>query len=169
MKTSVATWELPIRTADGTFTARYSAHGLCRLRCPSDATEPAPETNSEPPARLRQWHKLTETAVIRTLAGKAVGALPPFDFIEGTEFQQSVWQAMRTIGTGKTLSYGEIARKIGRPAAVRAVGGACGANPIPLLIPCHRVLAAGGKIGGFTGGLKWKRHLLDREGTKVTP
>ena len=64
---------------------------------------------------------------------------------------------------GQTFSYGEVAKAIGRPKAVRAVGGACGANPIPVLIPCHRVLAAGGKIGGFSGGLDWKRTLLARE------
>jgi O-6-methylguanine DNA methyltransferase len=73
---------------------------------------------------------------------------------------------MRTIRVGQTLSYGEIARAIGKPKALRAVGGACGANPIPVLVPCHSVLAAKGKIGGFSGGLDWKRTLLEREGVK---
>ena len=71
---------------------------------------------------------------------------------------------MRKISMGQTKSYGEIARAIGRPKAVRAVGGACGANPIPVLIPCHRVLAANKKLGGFSGGLDRKRDLLKREG-----
>lgn len=71
---------------------------------------------------------------------------------------------MLKIKLGRTQSYGEIAKAIGKPKAVRAVGGACGANPIPLLVPCHRVLAANKKIGGFSSGLDWKRKLLAREG-----
>ena len=81
----------------------------------------------------------------------------------GTEFQKSVWNALRKISFGKTKSYGEIARAIGKPKAVRAVGGACGANPVPVLVPCHRVLAANKKLGGFSGGLDWKRKLLALE------
>jgi O-6-methylguanine DNA methyltransferase len=72
--------------------------------------------------------------------------------------------AMRKISLGKTKSYGEIASAIGKPKAVRAVGGACGANPVPVLVPCHRVLAANKKLGGFSGGLDWKRKLLKLEG-----
>ena len=74
---------------------------------------------------------------------------------------------MQKIRVGQTQSYGEIARTIGKPKAVRAVGGACGANPIPVLIPCHRVLAANRKIGGFSSGLDWKRTLLKREGVRL--
>ena len=73
---------------------------------------------------------------------------------------------MQKISLGKTKSYGEIASAIGNPKAVRAVGGACGANPVPVLVPCHRVLAANKKLGGFGGGLDWKRSLLKREGIK---
>jgi methylated-DNA-[protein]-cysteine S-methyltransferase len=101
------------------------------------------------------------------LAGRALGALPPFDITAGTAFQQRVWSALRKIGCGQTQSYGEIARAIGKPKAVRAVGGACGANPIPVLVPCHRVLAANRKLGGFSGGLNWKRTLLAREGVAL--
>jgi len=71
---------------------------------------------------------------------------------------------MCKIKFGRTQSYGELAAAIGNPKAVRAVGGACGANPIPVLVPCHRVLAANQKIGGFSSGLEWKRKLLGREG-----
>lgn len=71
---------------------------------------------------------------------------------------------MLKISVGKTRSYGEIAERINNPKAVRAVGGACGANPIPVLVPCHRILAANKKIGGFSGGLDWKKKLLGREG-----
>jgi len=99
------------------------------------------------------------------LARRSPGKFPPLD-LAGTEFQKTVWNALRKIPLGKTKSYGEIARAIGRPRAVRAVGGACGANPIPVLVPCHRVLAANKKLGGFSGGLNRKRELLAREGIK---
>ena len=71
---------------------------------------------------------------------------------------------MLKLGPGETKSYGEIAGAIGHPRAMRAVGGACDANPIPVLMPCHRVLAAENKIGGFSSGLDWKRRLLAKEG-----
>ena len=82
----------------------------------------------------------------------------------GTEFQQRVWSALKEIPSGETRSYGEVAASIRSPKATRAVGSACGANPIPVLIPCHRVLASGGRLGGFSGGLDWKRRLLMVEG-----
>ena len=100
------------------------------------------------------------------LAGRKPKTLPPLD-LAGTEFQKSVWNALRKISLGKTKSYGEIAAAIGKPKAVRAVGGACGANPVPVLVPCHRVLAANQKLGGFSGGLDWKRSLLAREGINL--
>ena len=83
----------------------------------------------------------------------------------GTEFQKSVWKEISKIGFGRQLSYGEIAAKIGNPAASRAVGAAVGSNPTPLLVGCHRVLGSTGKITGFTGGkgIKTKAWLLDHE------
>jgi O-6-methylguanine DNA methyltransferase len=92
--------------------------------------------------------------------------MPPLDLCAGSEFQRRVWRALRRIPPGRTATYGQIAQAIGHPRAVRAVGGACGANPIPVLIPCHRVVAAGGGLGGFSGGLAWKRLLLAREGRR---
>jgi len=86
------------------------------------------------------------------------------DLSGGTEFQRRVWEELTWTPCGETRSYAEIAKAIRKPKAVRAVGGACGANPVPLLVPCHRVLAANRKIGGFSGGLDWKRKLLEREG-----
>ena len=74
---------------------------------------------------------------------------------------------MTKIPLGQTSSYGVLALAIGKPKAVRAVGGACGANPIPVLVPCHRVLAANNKIGGFSGGLDRKFELLKREGVRL--
>ncbi len=81
----------------------------------------------------------------------------------GTEFQQRVWAALREIPPGTTVSYGQLATRIGRPAAVRAVGAANGANPIPVVVPCHRVIGADNSLTGFGGGLERKRWLLAHE------
>jgi O-6-methylguanine DNA methyltransferase len=150
--------ELPITTADGVFTAHYSAKGLAGLNFPRASTRAIAQRKI--PADVRAWHRATESALKSVLAGKTAKSFPPIDLSDGTEFQQSVWRALQKISAGKTRSYGEIAGLIRKPKAVRAVGGACGANPIPVLIPCHRVLAANGKLGGFSGGLDWKRKLL---------
>ncbi|MGZ3687605.1 MAG: methylated-DNA--[protein]-cysteine S-methyltransferase [Bdellovibrionota bacterium] len=82
---------------------------------------------------------------------------------EGTPFQQSVWKRLQEIPHGEMRTYGEIARAIGRPLASRAVGAAIGANPIGILIPCHRVIGSNGKLTGFAGGLAAKRYLLAHE------
>ncbi len=105
------------------------------------------------------------SAMMRQITKKEIGI-----FLRecGTPFQRKVWRAIQKIPYGETRSYQWIAKKIGRPKAVRAVGQACGKNPLPLLIPCHRVVGSRGKIGGFTGagstgGLKLKRRLLKLE------
>jgi len=90
----------------------------------------------------------------------------PLDFT-GTEFQKKVWAALVTIPFGETRSYGEIARQIGHPQAVRAVGAANGKNPISIVAPCHRVIGANGKLTGFAGGLATKAFLLDIESGKA--
>lgn len=86
--------------------------------------------------------------------------------LEGTDFQKSVWSAINDIPFGKVLSYGEVGHETGRPTAGRAVGGAVGANPVPIIIPCHRVLASDGRITGYSGGngIETKAWLLDHEG-----
>ncbi len=81
----------------------------------------------------------------------------------GTPFQQQVWHALPDIPHGTTISYGELARRIGKPAASRAVGAANGANPLPIIVPCHRVIGASGKLTGFGGGLPAKQWLLAHE------
>jgi len=160
--------ELPISTSDGQFIARYSENGLAELNFPNGRADlpVSPDARQRVPANIRRWHRVTESALKNILAGRKPEYLPPLD-LAGTEFQKKVWNALRKISLGKTKSYGEIAHAIGRPKAVRAVGGACGANPIPVLVPCHRVLAANKKPGGFSGGLDWKRSLLAREGIKI--
>ena len=81
----------------------------------------------------------------------------------GTAFQRAVWRALRDIPCGTTISYAELARRIGRPAAVRAVGLANGANPIGIVVPCHRVIGSNGSLTGYGGGMERKRWLLDHE------
>lgn len=83
----------------------------------------------------------------------------------GTDFQQQVWQALRTIPVGTTVSYGELATKLGKPTAARAVGMANSLNPIAIVVPCHRVIGATAKLTGYAGGLERKQWLLQHEGT----
>lgn len=85
----------------------------------------------------------------------------------GTEFQRTVWAALRAIPAGETRSYGQLAAAIGKPAAVRAVGLANGANPVGVIVPCHRVVGANGTLTGYAGGLERKRWLLAHEGVQA--
>lgn len=91
----------------------------------------------------------------------AIDALPVADF--GTPFQRSVWAALRSIPCGTTISYAELARRIHHPSAVRAVGLANGANPVCIVVPCHRVIGANGTLTGYAGGIERKRWLLAHE------
>jgi O-6-methylguanine DNA methyltransferase len=150
----------PIATAQGVFWARYSAQGLCGLEFPGDKPRAQPGSL---PVFAKGWHELTTQAVSSAMAGKAPKRMPPLDLSSGSEFQRAVWAAMLRVPWGKTTTYGQLAREVKRPASARAVGGACGANPVPVLVPCHRVLAANRKLGGFSGGLDWKRKLLELE------
>jgi len=103
-------------------------------------------------------------------AGKIERFSVPIEAV-GTEFQKAVWKEIAKLGFGKAISYGEIAAKIGKPQASRAVGAAVGSNPTPLLVGCHRVLGSSGKITGFTGdkGIKTKAWLLDHEQIEFRP
>lgn len=91
--------------------------------------------------------------------------------LQGTEFQMAVYKHIAKVGFGKTITYAEIAAKLGKPLAARAVGGAVGSNPVPIIVGCHRVLGASGKITGYSGGkgLPTKRQLLDLEGIESKP
>ncbi len=114
---------------------------------------------------LARGEKVAE-GVIRQLAEYFAGQRRQFDVKlapKGTPFQLAVWRALQDIPYGETRSYAEIAHTIGRPSATRAVGAANGANPIPIIIPCHRVIGSNGSLTGFGGGLNVKRQLLDLE------
>ena len=100
--------------------------------------------------------------VLEYFAGRRLSFNIPVE-LRGTPFQVRVWQELQRIPFGLTRSYGEIAELIGYPAAFRAVGNANGRNNLPLVVPCHRVLASGGKLGGFTGGIGLKKRLLAHE------
>ena len=97
------------------------------------------------------------------------GALKQFTVpvvLEGTPFQRAVWAKLRAIPYGETRTYGEIAADLGKARAARAVGTACGSNPVPILVPCHRIVAGNGTLGGFGGGLRMKHDLLELERAK---
>jgi O-6-methylguanine DNA methyltransferase len=112
---------------------------------------------------MERWRTLTSRALKCVLSARSPEELPPLDWSGSTAFQRSVWEALLDIRPGQTKTYAEIATTIGKPEATRAVGMACGSNLIPVLVPCHRVVAANGKLGGFSGGLDWKRRLLALE------
>ncbi len=105
-------------------------------------------------------------ALNRYFAGAPQKLDYPVD-LQGSPFHIKVWTALRNIPLGKVATYGEIAGRIGSPGGARAVGQACGSNPVVLFVPCHRVVAADGTLGGFGGGLSLKRALLRHEGVRM--
>jgi methylated-DNA-[protein]-cysteine S-methyltransferase len=151
------------------FKTAASPVGLLKLVA-NDAGLAAVLWQNDDPHRVRLGPMVEATAhpiLIETghqLAAYFEGSLKAFDIpldFKGTEFQKIVWAALLTIPFGETRSYGQIARQIGHPAAVRAVGAANGRNPISIVAPCHRVVGASGALTGFAGGLGAKRYLLD--------
>ena len=157
---------LPLLTTEGVFLARYSENGLAELHFPGGAAE----ENGRPTGLIYEWHSQTTRAVVSVMKGRNLECIPPLDLYGHTEFRMKVWKQLQRIPLGKTVSYAEVAAAVGEPGATRAVGGACGVNPIPLIIPCHRVVSRTGEskgLGGFSGGLVWKRKLLLVEGVKL--
>jgi len=112
-------------------------------------------------ASIHEWI----TAIVRGVEGARANAAIPLD-AQGTAFQWRVWNALQQIPRGTTLSYSEVAKRIGQPSAVRAVARACATNPVALVIPCHRVVREDGDLGGYRWGLERKRALLEREQSK---
>jgi O-6-methylguanine DNA methyltransferase len=131
------------------------------------ATEHKKSTSS-PKLRISNLERVLREArrqVERYLGGRSRALDFPIDLSGGTPFQRRVWRAALRIPYGRARSYQWIASKVGGKRSARAVGGALGANPVPLIVPCHRVVTHDGSLGGFSGGLPVKRKLLDLEGT----
>jgi O-6-methylguanine DNA methyltransferase len=158
-------------TPVGPMMALASDEALCAL----EFWKPGRMTRLD--ARLRRWFAPYETLdglnaivdqtgdwIARYFAGKPTED-PPLD-MRGADFELRVWAALRTIPRGATTSYGEIARRVGSPSASRAVGMANGANPIAIIVPCHRVIGANGTLTGYGGGLDRKAWLLAHEGVQ---
>ena len=139
------------------------AHDQALVWVGFDGQKHAPDTS--------QWSASTQHPVLRLaanelqqyFAGERRQFDVPVDLSRGTAFQQSVWTALRNIAPGATTSYGAIGQFIGNPAAVRAVGGAVGRNPISIIVPCHRVVGSNGAMTGYAGGLPRKVALLQLE------
>ncbi len=120
----------------------------------------------EPPTESLDPVLATALAELREyFAGVRTEFAVPFGFARGSEFERAVWKRIAMIPYGQMLTYGEIARDVGEPGGAQAVGAACGRNPVPVIVPCHRVVGAGGKLVGFGGGLPRKRQLLQLEAT----
>lgn len=154
------TTTLRLPTPIGVLTLAATADALCRIEFPRDAAplEPRPDTED-------RSEVLDEAA--RQLEDYFAGKRRTFDLPlapQGTAFQREVWATLARIPYGRTCSYRDLARDVGRPAAVRAVGAANGRNPLPIVLPCHRVIGADGALTGFAGGLPTKAFLLRLEG-----
>ena len=136
-----------------------SAIGLVRVEFLATASPPVPTSGRGAEAELRD-------RALDELGGYANGGQLscPVDLSTLPPFRRAALAALRRVGRGRTVTYAELARLAGTPGAARAAGSACANNPVPLWVPCHRVLASGGRIGGFSGGLKVKRALLELEG-----
>lgn len=154
-------------TQVGRLTLLAKDEALCALEfsTPDEAllarfVPPGAEVRPEPVATI-------DAAVKGYFAGDvhALDEVPVF--LQGTEFQRSVWAALRRIPVGQTWTYARLAREVGKPTAMRAVGAANGRNPVALVVPCHRVIATGGKLGGYAGGLDRKAWLLQHEGAQL--
>lgn len=149
-----------------------SARGVCAIALPKPSRRAAERTlrvldvssngHLEPASRFLRD---AQTQVAAYLAGKRHTLDVPVDLSGGTSFQRKVWQTARRIPFGRVRSYRWIASKIGGTRYARAVGSALGANPVPLIVPCHRVVAHDASLGGFSCGLAVKRRLLELEGT----
>ena len=125
-----------------------------------ELTHTAWPANSE----ARRHLQMAQAALLRYLAGDSQALDLALDLPDSSSFRLKVWRTLQTIPYGRVRSYGWVARKLGQPRAARAVGAACGANPLPLVVPCHRVVAGDGSLGGFSGGLPVKKRLLRLEG-----
>lgn len=162
----MTTQRITLDTAVGTLVVDGDEEAVTHLSLPGSRPPPGPS----PSARGARGIPAPLLDAVRQLEEYFAGRRRQFDLplaLDGTPFQREVWLSLADIPYGETISYAELARMVGRPQAFRAVGQANGANPVPIVLPCHRVVASGGGIGGYGGGLDLKRELLALEG--VTP
>jgi methylated-DNA-[protein]-cysteine S-methyltransferase len=150
-------------TPVGSLKLSFTDRGLAALEFAGEGAVLAPAQDALPP-HLKPIIEAAKRELIAYFQGSRTDfsslALDP----HGTPFQLRVWQELQRIPFGHTISYGELARRVGNPKAARAVGQANGCNPIPIIVPCHRVINAGGGLGGYSSGLDRKRWLLQHEG-----
>ena len=154
------TFTMPMDTPVGHLVLESDGDVLIGIWLPSQATTTRGDGHDAPPVL-----KDTATQLEEYFAGERREFDIPIE-LDGTPFQREVWSELARIPYGETISYGELARRVGRPNGPRAVGQANGRNPIPIIVPCHRVLASNG-IGGYGGGLTVKRALLAVEGVSA--
>lgn len=163
MKTPKSLVCIRIESPLGPILLAASAQGLCGawfVEGQRDSPDPAGWAQTpDHPVLQRAAAQLNEF-----FSGQRQSFDLPLDLTNGTAFQQAVWQSLVAIPFGQTTSYGELARRIGRPKAVRALGAAVGRNPIGIIVPCHRVIGADGSLTGYAGGLDRKTALLRIEG-----
>jgi methylated-DNA-[protein]-cysteine S-methyltransferase len=149
-----------MKTPIGTLLLEANDKALTHIELPGSYVPGATAVDAEVPEGAL-------TSAVSQLEEYFAGDRKEFDIpleVDGTPFQHEVWMALAEIPYGQTVSYAELAEMVGRPKAFRAVGQANGSNPIPIVLPCHRVLASGGHIGGYGGGIATKRSLLTIEG-----
>ncbi len=160
-----------VLTSAGWVAVVFSAGKVLRLVLPQPDREAALKLAGTTCGEVEEAAALPELAqrLRRYFDGHPVEFTDALDISSSTPFQQRVWQAARRIPWGQTRSYQWIASEIGQPGAARAVGQALGRNPLPVIIPCHRVLASNGNLGGFSGGLEVKKRLLRLEGVSPCP
>jgi methylated-DNA-[protein]-cysteine S-methyltransferase len=159
-----------MRTPIGRILAAATDSGLVRVSFRQDESSFVAELRRRLTADVvRSRAKLAPVVaqLDRYFSGRCLTFRVPVDLRHVTPFQRRVLMAACRVPTGRVVSYGEIARRIGHPRASRAVGQALGRNPVPIVIPCHRVIAGNGGLGGYTGGLRIKKKLLAIEGLKV--
>lgn len=151
--------------ARGPIYAWFTERGLCAMRLPrSDEHAPRIPVLHSGANDQRVW--AMNAALEAFFAGiRQDFACIPLDLSSGTPFQQAVWQGARETPWGSCATYGGLARRIGKAQAARAVGQALGRNPVPIVVPCHRFIAANGALTGFGSGIEWKRELLELEGS----
>lgn len=159
-------WWTEVASEFGAFGLASSETGLLTLLLPSESMNHGAVIRKLAPQADVAPDDGHNAEAVRQLKEYLAGDLREWDVpldMRGTPFQVAVWRAVAEVGYGETVSYGEIARRIGNPAAVRAVGAANGANPLPPIVPCHRIIGSNGKLTGYGGGLPLKQRLLDLE------